>query len=235
MKKSVSVILLLFVSSMSYGQCDTYFNFTEGAEYEMTHYNKKDKKSGKTLTRIVSVREEGGETVATVQGIAYDKKEEEITRMEYEYRCDEGVLKVDLSRMIPRESLEQNPDVRFELSGDFITFPPDLEKGQKLDDGTITGKMIMGEAGPAAAMNMTLEVKNRRVMDTEEITTPLGTYSCFKITYDVSSTTKMMGMNITNESSGVEFLAKDIGIIKTESYNKKGKLTGYSVLTDYSE
>lgn len=231
MKRIIAVIILSFMTHWAYSQCNAYYNFEEGAEYEMTHYNKKGKKTGKTLTRILSLKEDNGVMVATVQGISYDKKDKEISQMEYEYRCEDGVLKLDLSTMIPREQFEKNPEVEFEMSGDFLEIPSDLKVGEKLPDGSLTGKMILSESGPMASMDMTVDVKNRRVDSREEVSTELGSFTCMKITYDLNVSTKMMGMNISNESSGIDFITEGIGVIRTESYDKKGKLSGYSVLT----
>ncbi len=233
MKNTILFIVFMFLAHGVLSQCNAYFNFSEGAEYEMTHYNKKGKKTGKTLTRIIALDEFDGEIVATVQGIAYDKKDEEITQLQYEYRCDDGTLKLDLSTMIPRESFENNPEVQFEMSGDFLEIPSDLKVGEKLPDGSINGKMVLSESGPMATMDMSVKVKNRRVDSEQEISTPLGSFPCYKITYDLASSMKMMGMNIANESSGIDYISEGIGVIKSESYDKKGKLSAYSLLTAY--
>jgi len=37
------------------------------------------------------------------------------------------------------------------------------------------------------------------------------------------------------EVSGTEWYAKGTGLVRSESYDKKNKLTGYTVLTEYSE
>jgi hypothetical protein len=61
----------------------------------------------------------------------------------------------------------------------------------------------------------------------EDVTTPAGTFNCVKISYDIETKTFM-----TMRASGIEWYAKDVGVVRSESYNGKGKLTGYSVLND---
>jgi hypothetical protein len=233
MKRTLLLFVLLFAVESTFSQCNTFYNFKEGAEYEMTHFDKKGKKTGRSLTRIISLEQKDGELIATVEGIAFDKKDKEINRMQYEYHCENGTLKLDLSTFIPREQFEKNPDIKFEMSGDFLEIPAELEAGQKLPDGSITGKMIMSESGPMASMDMTVTVKNRRVETKEDITTTLGTFPCYKLTYDLNTTTKMMGMNVNYEGAGIDYLTEGIGVIRTEAYNKKGKMAGYSILTNY--
>jgi hypothetical protein len=77
-----------------------------------------------------------------------------------------------------------------------------------------------------AIMNMTINVSNRKVEAVENLTTPAGTFECYKISFDVA--TKMM---INVKSKGVEWFAKGIGMVKNETYDSNGKLLGSNVLT----
>jgi hypothetical protein len=72
---------------------------------------------------------------------------------------------------------------------------------------------------------MTTTVYNRKVEAIEEVTTKAGTFQCYKITYDVL-TDAMMDI----QTSGIEWIARDVGAVRTESYSKNGKLTGYTEL-----
>lgn len=57
-------------------------------------------------------------------------------------------------------------------------------------------------------------------------TTPAGTFDCFKISYDSEI---KAGLKMTVK--GVEWVAKNIGVVRSESYDKNGKLTGYTVMS----
>lgn len=233
MKKFYIIFLISFISYESVSQCNTYFNFKEGAEYEMTHYSVKDKVTGKSLSQILSVDDNGGVLTAHIKGTAFDKKGEEITSMNFEYICDNGVLKMDMNKFIPVDMFGSDTDIEFEMKGDYLELPKSLEIGQSLKDGMIEGKMTM-EGNPAMA-NMALAVKifNRKVEAKEDITTPAGSFSCYKISYEMESSTKVMGINNKVNLKGIDYLSEGVGVIKTESYNKKGNLSSYSLLTGY--
>jgi hypothetical protein len=233
MKKFYLILLISFISYEARSQCNTYFNFKEGTEYEMTHYSDKDKVTGKSLSQILSVEDNGGVLTAHIKGTAFDKKGEEITSMNFEYICDDGTLKMDMKKFIPRDMFGSDSDIEFEMEGDYLELPKSLEIGQSLKDGMIEGKMTM-EGNPAMA-NMTVSIKifNRKVEAKEEITTPAGNFTCFKIIYDMESSTKVMGMNNKVNLKGIDYVSEGTGVIKTESYNKKGSLSSYSLLTDY--
>jgi hypothetical protein len=233
MKKIFITLLLPLIAFNGYSQCDSYFNFKEGAEYLMEHYSAKEKLSGKSLTQILSIEDKDGVLTATIKGTMYDKKGKEQTSLNFEYMCEDGVLKMDLKKFIPQEMYGSDSEIQFEMEGDYLEIPQNLDVGQTLKDGRIEGKLIM-EGNPMMA-NMTMSVKifNRKVESKESITTPAGTFSCFKITYDMESSTKVMGMNTNVTLSSVDYLAEGVGVVKTESYDKKGNLSGYSLLASY--
>lgn len=199
----------------------------------MTHYSGKDKITGKSLSQIISIEENGGVLTAHIKGTAFDKKGEEVTSMNFEYICDDGVLKMDMKKFIPRDMFGSDSDIKFEMEGDYLELPKDLEIGQSLKDGMIKGKMTM-EGNPAMAnMDMTVKIFNRKVEAKEDITTPAGNFTCYKISYDMESSTKIMGMNNTVNLKGIDYVSEGTGVIKTESYSKKGNLSSYSLLTGY--
>ncbi len=225
MKQLFITSFFTFIAFYTYCQCDAYFNFQEGAEYEMTHYSAKDKISGKSLSQIISIEDNNGVITATIKGTMLDKKGEESTSFTYEYICDNGILKIDMEKFIPKESFGSDSNIEFDMKGDYLEIPGNLEVGQELKDGKIEGKMTMGDNSAMANMTMTISIFNRKVVSREDITTPAGTFSCYKISYDMESATKVMGMNTKVSLKGVEYVAKGVGVIKTESYNKNGKLS----------
>jgi hypothetical protein len=76
---------------------------------------------------------------------------------------------------------------------------------------------------------MTVTITDRKVVGKESVTTPAGTFDCFKITSNSTIKTKTV-VGITMEFSAIEWLAPKAAIVKSESY-KKGKLQGYTLLT----
>lgn len=227
------LILLLTYSSIcgASGQCDdSFFPFMAGVEFEQTAYDKKGKPQGKTASTVLNV--EGSS--ATIKNIFFDKKNKEVADGEYTIICEGNMIKMDFNNFIPDEMLNQYGDAEITVEGDFITIPDNLEVGQSLEDGS--GMVIIKMSG-AAAMNITMDMKivDRKVEKTETIDTPAGSYETFKITQKSIVTMKMMGMNKTTESSSASWFAKGVGMVRNESFNQKGDLIGYTVLTSFSK
>ena len=78
-------------------------------------------------------------------------------------------------------------------------------------------------------MSMDMDITNRKVEGKESVTTPAGTFECYKISYDMFSKMSIMKMNFKN----IEYLSENSGVVRTESYRSNGSLMSYTVLTKY--
>jgi hypothetical protein len=104
-----------------------------------------------------------------------------------------------------------------------LDFPGDLSVGQTLKDGSITIKI---SSQGMAMMTMVVKIYDRKVEAIEDITTPAGTFSCYKMTSTIESKTMF-----TIIAKTTDWMAKNVGSVRSETYDKDGKLTGYMVLT----
>ena len=97
----------------------------------------------------------------------------------------------------------------------------DTPAGTQLEDGTLR----VTTTG-AVGINMTVDITDRKVESRETITTPAGDFDCLVLSQNVA--TKVL---INVRGSSKEWYSENIGVVRSESYNKKGKLLGYSELT----
>ena len=195
-------------------ECTSYFPMQEGSSFEITNYDHKDKVQGRAEHFVISREEQGDEIAVQIESTIFDKKDKEVTTLEYEVRCKNGVFEFRM----PSVSMA-GAGVDTKVEGDFLDIPADPYPGQRLKDGTI--RISINEV-----MNITTTVTDRKVEALEQITTPAGTFDCIKITYSVE--TKFM-FKITGAAA--EWYAPNVGMVRSESYDKKGKLAGYSLLT----
>jgi len=75
-------------------------------------------------------------------------------------------------------------------------------------------------------MTMVVKIYDRKVEAIEDMTTPAGTFSCYKMTSTIE--TKTMFTVIVKST---DWMAKKVGSVRSETFDKNGNLTGYSVLT----
>ena len=122
------------------------------------------------------------------------------------------------------ESMQAYKDMDITVKSDEIEIPDNPKPGDVLKGGTVS--LNVNTEG-MKMMNMTMTISDRKVEAIENITTPAGTFECIKISYSFQS--KMMMINV--QGSGVEWIARGVGTVRSESYAKNGKLTGYTELT----
>ncbi|GAA5039015.1 hypothetical protein GCM10011506_37630 [Marivirga lumbricoides] len=200
--------------------------FKEGKKWTTANYNAKDKYQGKQSFEILSLSEAEGKLTANVKLTSYDKKDEEVFEKEVEFICEDGVMQLDMSQYLPEDVLESMKSMQMEIEYEHIQIPKELKVGQNLEEGAVN-MTITSPIRMAFKFRMT----DRKVEAREDVKVPAGTYNAFKI----SSVLQIDMMGSTRQFKSVEWIAEDVGAIRSESYDKKGNLTSYTVLTEYLE
>jgi len=203
--KSGAVLLLtvfLWLGSVVNAQdCPMYFPDKVGATREMKFYDQRDRLTSITRHEILDKTESGNSVSVKVRATSYDKDDEEIHNGELELICEDGVFIFDLTA--------------------------NLSAGDVLPDGNLT---MVVKSGSTTIITINLSIFNRKVEGVEDITTDAGTFSSYKVSYDISTKAGFL----TSSSSAIEWMAEGVGLVRSETYNRRGRLTGYSVLTGYS-
>lgn len=206
-------------------QCNQYFQLAEGNEWEMESYNAKDKVTGRQIQKVTNFSGSSDSFTAIVQSTMLDKKGKEVMKGDLEFKCQDGTMVIDMRNFINEEQMQAFQNYEMQVEAENLEIPNTLSVGQSLKDGAVT---ITATNSPIP-MNMAVNITDRKVVGKESITTPAGTFDCFKITSTSIVKTKMgIGMNFN--FSTIEWLAPKVAVVKSESY-KNGKLQGYTLLT----
>jgi len=221
-----AILALLFLAPTTQAQdCQTFFPMQEGTTMEHTYYNKKDKVQSSQLLTIAGVESKAdGAVEAKVQYTVQDKKGEETMTGDYAVTCKDDTYMVDASSMLPQQMLESMGEMEVTIDGSQIMLPPDLAVGQELPDANTD---IKAGTGGMTIMNMNVKIENRKVEGKETLTTPAGTFDCYKISYEISSKVAF----VNKQFSVMDWYAKGVGMVRSETYDKKGKLESYALLT----
>lgn len=116
------------------------------------------------------------------------------------------------------------------VDADQLDYYANLSVGQNLKDATMLIDVAATGAETAMSMSMlkmVVNITNRKVEAKETITITADTFDCYKITYDVE-----MKTIVKIQAKAVEWFCPGLGMVKQESYNKNGKLTGSSELSE---
>ena len=212
----------------SYAQeCNAALFLKKGSTLEYTSFTKKGKEDGKSIHETTAVTEDGGKFTADIKTTVIDKKGKEAMTLDYQAVCEDGVFSVDMSRFFNSSQLQQyasSEDIKLEMDENVLEFPANMTSETELNDGNFTVRVSKGDF---TIITMTFNVLNRKVVGTEKITTKAGTFECQKVTFDFESKAGILKI----KGSGTEWYLEDKVIVKSESYNKKGKLMSYMELT----
>ena len=226
MRNLLLIALAFFTVPEIQAQCDNpFYRLKEGTIIEMESYNKKDKMESSSKTKVIEYKETSSGYVAKIAYTIYDKKDKMISEGDYNLECDNGIIKIDMSSFVPAESMKAFEDMEIEIDMDQMLYPANLSTGQSLDDAS----MKIKTNNSPIPMSMDMDITNRKVEGKESVTTPAGTFECYKISYDMFSKMSIMKMNFKN----IEYLSENSGVVRTESYRSNGSLMSYTVLTKY--
>jgi len=229
MKKIYSfTITLLAVCTLlipSYAQDCGYYQVNQGAVMGYQSMDEKGKLTGSSRITVLDVQSSGSTKAYTVKSEIFDSKNKLTQTGEYGMKCEDGIFTVDMKSFIDPKTMEGFKDMEVSFSGMDMTYPTSLSVGQTLPDANVT---MAASSGGMTLMKMTINITNRKVEAVESVTVPAGTYNCYKITYDIET---KMGIKIS--SVAAQWINMGVGNVKTETYDKKGKLLGTTVLSEF--
>ncbi len=222
-----AVVIFAISPIIGYAQeCNAVLFMKKGAILDYTDYNKNGKKKSTTRHETIDISGTGNTIDAIIEATVNDKKNKTPFSTQYKANCNNGLFSVDMLRFFSLDKLsEQNQEnLKLEIDGDVLEFPTNSDIGDQLDDGYISIKL--NNQG-FTLITMTFNILNRKIVGEETITTPAGSFKCQKVTFDFKSKFGIIKIN----GSGVEWYHDNVVVVRSESYNKKGKLIGYHELT----
>jgi len=222
MNKKLTTIISAFIliSTASAQNCAMYFPSKVGTVLTYVYSEKVDKPVSSCTYALVSQETKDGFSINHIAGESFDKKNKSKMVYNFTSKCDGKAFYIDMKSFLTGMDVKNLGDFKIESSE--LQIPTQLTEGMKLNDGWLNLSM----EGPIS-MGMKTTITNRKVDGFEDITTPAGTFKCVKISYDSDSEAMFM----KTKNKGIEWYTQNIGLVRSETYDKNGKLMGFNVLT----
>lgn len=229
MKGILFIAATLFNATVIAQDCKGFYYLNNG-EVQMTVFDKKGSESGKVTYTISGVAAANGSTTASFTSEMVNEKGKSISKGAGSYKCSGGVMFLDAKVAMPQEQLAGFKDMDVKADQVYIEYPSSMSDGQALKDANFKME-IFNKQGLASTV--TFDEINRKVVGKESITTPAGTWECWKISYEGKFNSKLAPLNIGIPINMMctEWFAPGFGIVKTETSNKGGKLMGSTQIT----
>jgi hypothetical protein len=226
MKLSILSVLFLsfFILRVAAQDCVGFFPMNEGSQTELQNYNPNDKLLGSSKQTVIKKEIDGKNVKLTIETESFDKKGKLEAKMTSVMKCENGVFKMDMKNFSDPKGIEGMKDMDIKMDATDLEFPNQLSVGQTLPNGSMT--MTAGKGG-MTIMTMSTTISNRKVEAIEKITVQAGTFECYKISQTIESKT-IFSMKMKS----ISWYAKEVGAVRTETYNDKDKLVGYTILSN---
>jgi hypothetical protein len=216
------VICLLYAAGLTSQNCEVYIPYEEGTEQTYVNFNAKGKKESTIHQKLVSKKDEKGATIFTIHQVLEPVKGDK-TENNFSYKCTGDRFIIDMNSFINDQQKASMGDAKLDITFDEIDIPAGAKPGMKLKDGNVIMSMI---SDAPIKMNLKIYITERVIESIETITTPAGTFECIKISQTILSDMGIVKMTVKS----TEWLAKKVGVVKSETYSKAGKLMGYMEL-----
>ncbi|HEU4575230.1 MAG TPA: hypothetical protein VFS36_09505 [Chitinophagaceae bacterium] len=193
--------------------CESYYYLQNNKTVEMTIYNKKGDQKGRQVYNISDVKNAGGATTATVKSEFFDKKGKSVTSAINNIKCVGGILMMDMKMFISPEQSQQMK-AEAQAADVYLSYPANMKVGDALPDGNFDMD-IKQDNGMKTAVSV--KITDRKVEGQESVTTPAGTWNCFKISYKSNIKVAVMGIGFPVKGDVTEWFAPGFGTVKTQS------------------
>lgn len=225
MKNLILTSLVLLYGLGSIAQ-ETFFPVKEGIVLLYKTFDKKDKAVNTVRYTVKQVRQDGSNLDITYLCESYDAKEKPLFKEEITIHQKGDKLYFDMSNFINKAAFQQNGEIPAEVqvTGNEMEIPVNPSPGDVIPDARVEMALKIGFVN----MKMSADLTNRKVEGIEDITVTGGTFKCYRISSDVNSS----AMGLKAKSRSLDWYAKGIGVVKTESYDKNNTLQSHTELCE---
>jgi len=188
----------------------------------MTISNKNGKEAGKMTYTVSDSKKSGSTVTATINSEFVDTKGKTITKGTNNVKCENGLMQMDMKVFIPAAQQEQMKSGTANASDVFLEYPANMNVGDQLKDGQLN---MDYESAGGLKSSIEISITERKVEGKESVTTPAGTWECYKITSKNKITSRIAGIGIPITMTVTEWFAPGFGVVKTESKTGKTEIT----------
>lgn len=231
MKKFILSVCVILASVFTYAQedCLSFYPSTKGSVLINKSYNANDDLLNiMTYTIEDATQNVNGATLVVGCDIT-DAQGYTIDKGQIEANCINGSFFLKMKSQAVASEFFDILGCNTQLVGNFLDYPNTFADNALLDNtfSTDPGEYVV-ESKADKKDKMTVRVYDRQYEKNEKITTPAGTFEASKITFMFDSEKDKE----VQTHKGVEWYAEGAGIVRSETYDKSGKLESYTVLTN---
>ncbi|MBT9392446.1 hypothetical protein KLP40_04655 [Hymenobacter sp. NST-14] len=215
--------------------CPHPFGLYDNTELVYQRQDERGKLLGTLRQRVVNLGSEQNkkQTLTTntvlLKSGSYNAKNRLLYLRDLTFRCRRDTAFTDGLAQLNPEQLSSFRDRILTYSPTPLAWPNQPTVGSELPDGGIS---VDVRSSAVHIAEVYAKVQKRKVTGQESITTPAGTFACFKVEAEQeSATVARADMVLRTTTRLVDYYSPAVGLVRTELYDKKGRLTEVRLLT----
>ncbi len=213
-KKNLVFLFLICTCGIGKTQtCSSFYLLQNNKTITINLQNNRGFSNGKIIYTTAARSLKGNGISAVIHTSLSDKDGKVIHHGTSKIKCNGGLLMMDMNLFLPHQQLEQFNQAHAKVKEAFLEYPPNLNTKSVLKDGFF--RLEIDNNGIKQILKM--EILNRKVKPSENVTTPAGVWNCIPITYQVKLNIQTGPINIPVNYEVTEWFAPEFGIIKTMS------------------
>ncbi|MBD2768317.1 hypothetical protein IC235_10470 [Hymenobacter sp. BT664] len=219
--------------------CTHPFGLREGQSIDYQLLDAKGKPVGSWRYRVLSIRTESTAAKKKQKAVVttrvqlksglYSPSNQVLQQQDLSYLCRHDTVFTDGLDEINYEGLKPFRDRRFAYEGSSLAWPNQPTPNTALPQG---GAMVQVSSPSVSVAKVRTLVHQRKVQAGQtSVTVPVGTFNCYVVESQRELATEAR-VDLTLKSTGrqVDYYDPAVGLIKTEYYDKGGKLVQARVL-----
>lgn len=226
-------ILFAFLALPVFSQaptCPPLASIPIGTELSYQTYDGKNRLLKTIRYSVVSNRIESGYQTMYMDEEVLDSRGRLQVKGEHVIRCQNNILFYDMTKMVPAEALIGAETSEVRTDRNLLRIPIELEIQQILPEATVSLEVGPEASGDLKTIDFT--IKDRRAVQKDSIRTAAGTFYATLIEQKTITRTKVLIVRKTLELDEKVWYDMSKGIlIRKEEWDKKGKMSSYTILT----
>lgn len=201
------------------------FRLTDNAELVYNLLDAKGQKTGHITQRVVRLGSETNKkqtlttTTALLKSGIYDAKNRLVRMQDLTYAAHHDTSFTDGMAELPPDALRRFRDRIYDYQPTRVAWPDAPTVGTRLPDG---GVVVAISSTSVSIAKVQAVLKNRRVVSgPQAVTTPAGTFQCYKVEAERDLTTRARAdMAMRQVEREVTYYDPAVGIVRTEYYDR---------------
>ncbi|SDX56979.1 TapB family protein [Hymenobacter psychrophilus] len=215
--------------------CPHPFGLADNMARHFTLQDGRGKTTGFVHQRVVSLGTEQNKkktqttNTALLKSGTYDAKGRLLYLRDLTFRCRQDTAFTDGLDQLNPAQLSSFRDRLLTYSPSPLPWPNQPAVGSELPSG---GIMVDVRSSAVDIAKVYATVSKRRVTGQETVTTPAGTFACYKVEAELeTATVARADLKLASTMRVVDYYAPAVGLVKSEMYDKKGRLEQVRLLT----